>query len=55
MDEPLPDWVRALLVCPQCRGELLGEPRGLVCPPCRRLYPIIDGIPRMAPEEAIRL
>lgn len=54
MTEPMPAWVRALLLCPRCRGELGDEPEGLLCLPCRRLYPIIDGIPRMAPEEALR-
>lgn len=55
MAEPLPEWVRALLWCPECQGELRDEARGLVCDECKRLYPVIDGIPRMAPEEALRL
>ncbi|MCB9794170.1 MAG: Trm112 family protein [Alphaproteobacteria bacterium] len=46
--------VRALLVCPLCRGELEDTARGLRCAPCRRLYPVIEGVPRMAPEEALR-
>jgi SAM-dependent methyltransferase len=33
-------------VCPRCRGGLVGEDgRGLACGPCRRVYPIIGGIP----------
>lgn len=46
--------VRALLVCPRCRGELEDAASGLRCRPCRRLYPVIDGVPRLAPEEARR-
>ncbi len=43
-----------LLVCPACRGELLRVERGLRCPRCRLVYPVIEGIPRMVPEEAER-
>lgn len=51
MTRSLDPRLRANLVCPRCRGELQDAPRGLLCPPCRRLYPVIDGIPRMVPEE----
>ena len=47
--------VRALLVCPLCGGELVDREDGLVCAPCRRLWPVIDGVPRMVPEEAVKL
>lgn len=44
----------ALLVCPLCRVkvELVEDKQGLLCPACRRLYPIRDGIPVMLPDEA---
>ncbi|MEW6277686.1 MAG: methyltransferase domain-containing protein [Candidatus Eremiobacterota bacterium] len=42
-----------LLVCPDCRGNLLAEPAGpeilegyLHCPGCRTSYPVRNGIPR---------
>ncbi|MBF0294471.1 MAG: methyltransferase domain-containing protein [Magnetococcales bacterium] len=40
----------AILVCPHCRGELQpeGQPvTGLACRACSRVYPVVDGIPRM--------
>jgi rfaE bifunctional protein nucleotidyltransferase chain/domain len=43
--------LRALLVCPRCRGPLTwgtGETR---CLACRRRYPVNDGIPEMDPGE----
>lgn len=48
------DPLLALLVCPQCRGELVRVERGLRCPGCRLIFPVIDGVPRMVPEEAER-
>ncbi|MCP4809839.1 MAG: Trm112 family protein [Proteobacteria bacterium] len=47
--------VRALLVCPKCRGELHDLPEGLVCRPCKRLYPVVRGVPRLVLEEAVKL
>lgn len=44
----------ALLVCPKCRGELTTQPRQLTCPSCRIVFPVVDGIPRMVPEEWTR-
>lgn len=43
---------RALLVCPRCRGDLADHPEGLACPACRRLYPIVDGVPWMVEERS---
>jgi uncharacterized protein len=42
-----------ILACPVCKVhvELKGEDR-LVCPQCRRSYPIKDGIPVMLVDEA---
>lgn len=41
-----------LLVCPACRGVLLDQAEGLICPACARLYPVREGVPRMTPEES---
>jgi uncharacterized protein YbaR (Trm112 family) len=43
-----------ILVCPQCKGELLLEDdeSGLRCEACRLLYAIRDDIPIMLVEEA---
>ena len=47
-----------LLVCPACGGEspLHADEAGglLVCPQCRRGYPVRDGIPIMLIEEAVQ-
>ncbi|HLL73742.1 MAG TPA: methyltransferase domain-containing protein [Pyrinomonadaceae bacterium] len=51
-----------ILACPQCRGDLScvsresGEDGGvregeLGCAPCRKVYPVEDGIPRFVPRE----
>jgi uncharacterized protein YbaR (Trm112 family) len=44
------DWTE-ILVCPRCRGDLVDDPRGLLCCACALLYPIVDGIPWM--DEAL--
>jgi uncharacterized protein YbaR (Trm112 family) len=36
-----------LLACPSCRGELTEVPAGLVCPRCRRDYPVHEGVPNL--------
>lgn len=51
-DSPLDPEVRALLVCPRCRGDLLDVPGGLLCPADRVVYPIEDGVPLMVAEHA---
>lgn len=44
------DWLRAIIRCPACHGELVdaadssGEPT-LVCAVCQLAYPVRDGIP----------
>jgi uncharacterized protein YbaR (Trm112 family) len=43
--------LRALLVCPSCRGELTDRTDGLVCEVCGRLYPVLAGVVSFAPEE----
>ena len=50
-----------VLACPECKGDLEyrekeGElPEGFYCPKCKLLYPIIEDIPIMLPEEAISI
>jgi uncharacterized protein YbaR (Trm112 family) len=46
-----------ILACPQCKGPvvLTEEENGLVCDKCRLLYEIIDDIPVMLIDKAIRL
>ena len=46
-----------ILACPQCKGpvELTEEENGLICSKCRLLYEIIDDIPVMLIDKAIRL
>lgn len=46
--------LRALLVCPSCRGELTDQTEGLVCVECARLYPVVAGVVSFAPEETRR-
>ncbi|MBI3581010.1 MAG: Trm112 family protein [Nitrospinae bacterium] len=46
-----------ILACPKCKGTLQltkGED-GLVCPNCKLLYEIRDGIPVMLTDEAVLL
>jgi uncharacterized protein len=44
-----------ILACPKCKSELtLTEPEdGLICPPCKVVYPIKEEIPIMLIEEAV--
>lgn len=48
---PISPRLRALLVCPSCRGELTDHAEGLVCVGCARLYPIVANVVSFAPEE----
>ncbi|MHB8770707.1 MAG: Trm112 family protein [Syntrophales bacterium] len=47
----------AILVCPQCKGELSLTPAedGLICGRCRLRYEIREDIPIMLIDEATRL
>lgn len=47
----------AILVCPQCKGELelVDSQKGLVCNACRLRYPIRDDIPVMLVDEAEKI
>ncbi len=46
-----------ILACPQCKGpvELTQDENGLVCEKCRLMYEIIDDIPVMLIDKAVRL
>src|SRR5207247_1004283 len=46
------DELKAILVCPACKGDLLFEETRIICPACRKAYPIRDGIPVMLINEA---
>ena len=46
-----------ILACPQCKGpvELTEDENGLICDKCKLLYEIIDDIPVMLIDKAVRL
>lgn len=54
---PLSDELLALLVCPQCRGDLRYDRDAdkLTCEACALRYPVVDGVPVMLPEEAEKI
>jgi uncharacterized protein len=49
---PIPAQILEILRCPACRGVVRELPDGVECTACRRLYPVIDGIPSMLVESA---
>jgi len=44
--------LKAILVCPACKGDLVFEPTRIICAACRKAYPIRDDIPVMLVSEA---
>jgi uncharacterized protein YbaR (Trm112 family) len=44
--------LKAILVCPACKGDLQFEETRIICPACRKAYPIRDDIPVMLIDEA---
>jgi len=48
MDKELLD----LLACPVCKSSVKINNAGLACTKCKRVYPLIEGIPIMLSEEA---
>lgn len=50
MSASLPADVRAMLVCPRCRGELVDRPSALRCLACALDYPVEEGVPYLVPE-----
>jgi len=47
---PVPPHVRALLVCPDCRGELSDIAGGLICVAEARFFPVEGGVPFLVAE-----
>ncbi|HEX6466541.1 MAG TPA: Trm112 family protein [Terriglobales bacterium] len=41
-----------ILVCPQCHVQVTPAQDGLFCPQCKRLFPVMDGIPVMLLDQA---
>ena len=54
---PLSNELLALLVCPQCRGDLRYDRDAdkLICEACSLRYPVVDSVPVMLPEEAEKI
>ena len=44
--------LKSILACPACKGNLLFEETRIICPACRKAYPIRDEIPVMLVSEA---
>jgi uncharacterized protein YbaR (Trm112 family) len=51
---PLDSRLLEILCCPSCREAVrqLLDGSGVECVACRRVYPIVDGIPVMLVEES---
>jgi uncharacterized protein YbaR (Trm112 family) len=49
---PIDSLVVEQLACPACMGRLRLDEGKLVCAKCRRIYPILDGIPVLIAEGA---
>lgn len=45
--------LRALLVCPLTRGELVDVERGLYSPQADVVFPVVDGVPHLLKECAL--
>lgn len=43
-----------MLACPKCKGTVVLEEKetGLICKNCKLIFPILEGIPVMLPDEA---
>src|SRR2546422_10001719 len=50
--EVIDEELKAILVCPACKGNLIFEETRIICQACRKAYPIRDGIPVMLISEA---
>jgi len=46
------DKLLQILACPACKGDVRLENEKIVCPKCRKKYPIKEGIPVMLIDEA---
>ena len=51
---PLPKDLLELVACPKCKGKVTLEQdeSGFVCPSCKLLYPIVDGLPNFLIDDA---
>lgn len=54
VDWTMDETVRALVVCPMCRGELRDVPRGLLCATDALVFPVVDGTPYLVEECALK-
>lgn len=50
----IPSELMAVIVCPECRGELAPGETVLTCRECGLVYPVRDGIPVLLVDEATR-
>ena len=46
----IPPVVRAVIVCPSCRGELTDAPGILICRAEKLAYPVVKGVPHLIKE-----
>ena len=49
---PLSEQLVNMLACPVCRGDLAVAGEGVHCVVCKRVYPLIDGIPVLIADRA---
>ena len=51
----LEELVKEALGCPRCQGalSLSADAQALLCATCQCRWPIEDGVPRLAPEDAV--
>jgi uncharacterized protein YbaR (Trm112 family) len=51
---PIDPALLSIIACPACddRPPLREEGATLICDKCHRVYPVLDGIPVLLPEEA---
>jgi len=45
--------LREIVVCPTCKGPVEWGVERIACAPCRVEYPIVQGIPRLLPTDAL--
>ncbi|MCK4244296.1 MAG: Trm112 family protein [Candidatus Omnitrophica bacterium] len=41
-----------ILACPKCKGKVIWKEDRIICPKCKKYYPLKEGIPVMLIEEA---
>jgi len=44
--------LKRIMACPECKGSVIFEETRIICPACRKAYPIRDDIPVMLINEA---